>query len=68
MKETITAKINEIVEAICKKDPRSISKDEYDILSAELRRIVYDDEMKEKNKKLAETMGVMLGSSCCASY
>ena len=61
MKEKIVAKLESIVDAIVEKDPGEISKDEYDILAAELRRVVYDEEFKERNKKLAETMGSMFG-------
>lgn len=63
MKEKIETKLAEIVDAIVTKDPGAVTKDEYDILAAEYRRIIYTEEMKEKNKKFAEAMGSMLGSS-----
>ena len=63
MKEKIESKISEIVEYICKKSPESITNDDYTILSAELRRKIYEEDMKEKNKKLSEAMLNVIGSS-----
>lgn len=61
MKRKIENKLIAIVDYIASKNPKDITKDEYDILSAELKRIVYNEEMKERNKKIAETMGSMIG-------
>lgn len=61
MKRKIENKLISIVDYISSKNPKDITKDEYDILSAELKRIVYNEEMKERNKKIAETMGSMIG-------
>lgn len=61
MKRKIENKLIAIVDYISSKNPKDITKDEYDILSAELKRIVYNEEMKERNKKIAETMGSMIG-------
>lgn len=61
MKRKIENKLISIVDYISSKNPKDITKDEYDILSAELNRIVYNEEMKERNKKIAETMGSMIG-------
>ena len=68
MKEKIENKIAEIIDDIVAKDAGSITKDDYDILAAELRRIIYNEEQKEKNKKIAETMGAMLGTGFGSSY
>ena len=68
MKEKIENKIAEIVDAITAKDPGSVTKDDYDILAAELRRIIYNEEQQEKNKKIAETMGAMLGTGFGSAY
>lgn len=68
MKEKIESKISDIVDAIIKKDPRAIAKDEYDILAAELRRVIYNEEAKEKNQKLSEAMAAMVGSSFGSTY
>ena len=62
MREKIENKLAEIVDAIVSKKPDTITKNEYDILAAELRRIIYSEEMKEKNKKFAEAMGSMIGN------
>lgn len=61
MKRKIENKLISIVDYIFSKNPKDITKDEYDILSEELKRIVYNEEMKERNKKIAETMGLMIG-------
>ena len=61
MKRKIENKLISIVDYISSKNPKDITKDEYDILSEELKRIVYNEEMKERNKKIAETMGSMIG-------
>ena len=61
MKRKIENKLISIVDYISSKNPKDITKDEYDILSDELKRIVYNEEMKERNKKIAETMGSMIG-------
>ena len=68
MKEKIENKIAEIVDAITAKDPGSVTKDDYDTLAAELRRIIYNEEQKEKNRKIAETMGAMLGTGFGSAY
>lgn len=68
MRERIESKIEDIVNAIIAKDSSSVTKDEYDILSSELHRIIYEEDMKEKNKKLAETMGAVLGTTFGSSY
>jgi len=68
MKEKIENKITEILDAIIDKDPRSITKDDYDILSTELRRIIYNEETKEKNKKIFESMTAMLGTGFGSAY
>ena len=52
MKEKIENKIAEIIDAIVAKDAGTITKDDYDILSAEMKRIIYNEELKEKNKKM----------------
>ena len=68
MKEKIENKIAEIIDAIVEKGAGTITKDDYDILAAELKRIIYNEELKEKNKKIAETMGAMLGSGFGSAY
>lgn len=62
MRQKIETKISEIVDSIIAKPADAVTKDEYDILASELRRAIYDEETKEKNKKLAEAMGSMIGS------
>ena len=61
MKEKIESKITEIINYITDKPVSSISKEEYDILSAEYRRIKYEADAKEKSKKLTEMMVETLG-------
>jgi hypothetical protein len=39
-----------------------------DILSTELRRIIYNEETKEKNKKIFESMTAMLGTGFGSAY
>ena len=68
MKEKIENKITDILNYIVSKDASTINKEEYDILAAELRRLIYNEELKEKNKKIAETMGAMLGTGFGAAY
>lgn len=57
MKESIEAKVKEIIDYILSKNPKDISYNEYRILDAKLASIKYDEEQKEKNKKMFELMG-----------
>ena len=61
MKEKIESKLEEIIDYIIGKPVSGISKEDYDILSAEYRRIKYEADAKEKSKKLTEMMVETLG-------
>lgn len=68
MKDKIESKIAEIVNYIVEKPVSNISKEDYDILSSELRRIKYEADMEQKNKKFAELMSTTLSTGFGGNY
>ncbi len=56
MKEKIEKKLNEIIDYIISKNPADITYNEYRILDNCLNHIKYDEEQKEKSKKMIEAM------------
>lgn len=68
MKDKIESKLNEIVDFIVSKDTSAITKEDYDILAAEHRRISWEEEQKRRSKKLQESMVDLLGSSIGGAY
>lgn len=61
LKEKIEAKVTDIIMDIIAKDPKDITYNEYRILDAKLISIKFDEEQKDRNKKMAELMA----SSVC---
>lgn len=62
MKDAIEVKIKEIIDYILSKDPKDISYNEYRILDGKLASIKYEEEQKDRNKKMFELMGSAFAS------
>ncbi len=52
MKEKIENKINEIIETIIAKDSKEVTYNEYRILENRYSFLKYEEDQKERNKKL----------------
>jgi ribonucleotide reductase alpha subunit len=63
MKEKIENKINEVIEAIIAKDAKDVSYNEYRILENRYSFLRYEDEQKERNKKLINVITDTLSSA-----
>ena len=68
MKDKIESKLAEIVGFIIEKDTSIITKDDYEILAAEHRRISWEEEQQRRSKKLTENMVELLGSSIGCAF
>ena len=68
MKDTIERTLAEIVGFIIDKETSTITKDDYDILAAEHRRINWEEEQKRRSKMLTANMVELLGSSIGCAY
>jgi hypothetical protein len=56
MKEKIENKINEVIEAIIEKDAKEVTYNEYRILENRYSFLKYEEEQKERNKKLVNVI------------
>lgn len=56
MKEKIENKINEVIEAIIEKDAKEVTYNEYRILENRYSFLKYEEEQRERNKKLVNVI------------
>jgi hypothetical protein len=56
MKEKIENKIDEVIEAIIEKDAKEVTYNEYRILENRYSFLKYEEEQRERNKKLVNVI------------
>ncbi len=66
MKESIEAKIEEIVSYIINKPVKEVTLDDYTILTNELREIQNKESQAVNGQRMAELMGLISSGSCPA--
>jgi hypothetical protein len=63
MKEKIENKINEIIETIIAKEAKEVTYNEYRILENRYSYLKYEEEQREKNRKLVNVITETISSA-----
>lgn len=68
MKEKIDKKLIELVEYILSKPIEAVTKEDYEVITAERRRLVYEADSAESKKKMQELLFSTMSTSAIGSY